>query len=211
MTRRTAILLVAILALIGWIVYQRFFTFITNREPRGTNIIAFGDSLTFGMGVPPHLTWVGLLEKQFGVPIINAGVNGNTTSDALARLQKEVLDRDPKVVIVELGGNDLLKRIPASEIEKNLDEIVRRIQDQGSAVVLLGADAPLGVGGLSGTVKKLGKKYNTAYCPNIMKGILGHTSMLLTTDQIHPNSKGHALIAKRVGKILHREIPSVFH
>jgi acyl-CoA thioesterase-1 len=211
MTRRTAILLLAILVLAGWIVYQRYFTYIENRNPSGTNVIAFGDSIAFGQGVEPEANWVSLLEKRFSVPIVNAGVSGDTSERALVRFDKDVLARDPKVVIIELGGNDLLQQqATIDRVRANLETMIVELQKRGVAVVLLGTDIPFGVGGLSATVKRLGKKYNTAYYPNILSGIIGNNSMLLYGDRIHPNSAGHRLIAKRVGALLHRELPSVF-
>ncbi|MBN1868902.1 arylesterase [Candidatus Sumerlaeota bacterium] len=210
MTRRTVILLGVILALVGWFVYLRYFTFIANRRPEGSNIVAFGDSITAGQGVASQDSWVSLLEKRFGVPIVNAGVSGDTTERAFARFDKDVLARDPMVVIIELGGNDLLQGLPLDQARANLETMTKKLQDEGVAVVLLGVDMPMGVGGLDRVVKQVAKKYDTAYYPNILRGILGRPSMLLDGDRIHPNSAGHELIAKRVGKILRREIPSVF-
>ena len=84
---------------------------ITNFPPDAGPIIALGDSITFGVGATPGQNYVDELEKRLGVDIINAGVSGNTTRDALERLQRDVLSQNPSTVIVLLGGNDELRRV----------------------------------------------------------------------------------------------------
>lgn len=83
---------------------------VTNYPPSSGPIIAFGDSLTAGVGATAGQDYVSQLSRKSGVPIINAGISGNTTRDAAARLQSDVLSRNPSVVIVWLGGNDILQR-----------------------------------------------------------------------------------------------------
>jgi acyl-CoA thioesterase-1 len=83
---------------------------ITNYPERQGPVIAFGDSLTAGVGALPSQDYVTQLSNKSGVSIINAGVSGNTTRDALARLNRDVLSKDPSVVLVWLGGNDILQR-----------------------------------------------------------------------------------------------------
>ena len=79
-----------------------------------------------------------LLSARVGVPIVNAGRSGDTTGSALARLDSAVLSQNPRIVIVVLGGNDVLRRVPHEETFANLDAIVGRIRDRGAAVILVG-------------------------------------------------------------------------
>lgn len=109
---------------------------IANLDSKGKTIICFGNSITEGVGASEGNDFPSLLAKKIGRPVINAGKGGETTFDALKRIEEDVLQKHPKLVIVELGGNDYLQKIPQSETFKNLDEMTRRIQAQGAMVVL---------------------------------------------------------------------------
>src|SRR5437763_9915919 len=85
---------------------------VTNLDSHGSNIIAFGDSLTAGYGANPGEDYPSRLSSMIGVTIMNAGVSGDTTDTALARIDTDVLARDPRLVIVGLGGNDFLRGVP---------------------------------------------------------------------------------------------------
>src|SRR5215212_11260441 len=82
---------------------------VRNIASRGSAIIAFGDSLTAGYGANPGEDYPSRLSTMIGATIVNAGVNGDTTESALARVDADVLARDPRIVLVGLGGNDLLR------------------------------------------------------------------------------------------------------
>jgi acyl-CoA thioesterase-1 len=181
---------------------------VVNDHPSGSNIIAFGDSITAGFGVAPGECYVDFLSRDLGVPIANAGVSGDTTTSALGRLQRDVLDCDPKVVILFLGGNDILNRSEENATGSNLASMIQSIQNAGAAVVLVGVDGPLGLAGLSGAVKKLSDRYGTACIPNAVKGILGHPDLM--ADQIHPNAEGHRIIAERLARVMRKRLPVVF-
>jgi len=173
---------------------------ITNEHPTsGSNIIAFGDSLTQGVGALPKQSWPSQLSKRLGVPIINAGVKGDTTDDALKRLQAEVLGKDPKMVIVLLGGNDYLQKRNRAQTFQNLQAIITKIQGQGALVILVGADFPL-AGSFARLYRETAQKLGCPYIPNILKGILGHGD--LTADSIHPNAAGYKLMADRIEPVV---------
>ena len=107
------------------------------RPTTGESIVAFGDSLVAGQGAGPGQDFVSVLSTRLGIPVINAGRNGDTTSAALARLDRDVLAWNPRIVIVLLGGNDFLRRVPGEETFGNLGTIVADIRRHGSAVVLV--------------------------------------------------------------------------
>ena len=85
---------------------------VANRDAQGSTIICFGDSLTRGLGAAPGHDYPSLLAEALGRDVINAGVNGDTTRDALQRLTADVLARTPQLVIVQFGGNDFLRKVP---------------------------------------------------------------------------------------------------
>ena len=207
-SRKNLLFLVLLLIVVGWSLKGRFLTQITNADPKGSSIILFGDSIAAGYQVQPEQCYASLLSKDFGMPIINAGVPGDTTGSALGRLQADVLARDPKVVMVELGGNDLLQQVSHAVIQKNLESIVSQIQARGAAVVIVGVDGPFGLGGMGSVYKKVANEYHTAYVPNIMSNLLGDKNYM--ADQIHPNAAGHVIIAKRIGAVLRKSLPKVF-
>ena len=166
----------------------------------GTQVIAFGDSLVKGKGASPGKDWVSLLSKQLGVTILNKGRNGETTRLALARLDGDVLQEDPRVVIVCLGGNDALRRWPREETFQNLTRIIGRIQETGAAVVLVGIRGGLLIDPYDEAFEALARKNRTYFVPDIMEGILGNAAWL--ADTVHPNDLGYQHIAERLAPIL---------
>jgi acyl-CoA thioesterase-1 len=163
--------------------------------PTEQTVVAFGDSLTFGTGTTNGNDYVSLLSERTGVRIINAGRPGDTTGSALARLDGSVLSRDPDVVTVLLGGNDLLQGVPVQQRISNITTIVQRIRAEGAAVVLVG----LGNGPLDpfdGTLPALASQTSSSYVPAVLEGILGVPSLM--SDLVHPNNAGHAIMADRI-------------
>ena len=171
---------------------------ITNAAPSGSNVIAFGDSLTQGYRLDPGQGWPEQLSALIGRPILNRGVSGDTTGDALARLERDVLADDPRIVLVCLGGNDMLRRMPADQQFDNLRAIVRRIQEKGALVILIGTEGfkILSNVDYGARYEALAKETGAAYVPDLMDGVLGDPTLML--DQIHPNARGYEKIAKRI-------------
>ena len=110
---------------------------ITNLDSTGDSIVCFGDSLTEGVGAGKGNDYPSLLRRKVGWPVINAGVGGDTTQNAVQRIEEDVLSHDPRMVIVMLGGNDYLRKVPLAKTLANIDTIVARIQDHGAIVVLV--------------------------------------------------------------------------
>jgi len=162
----------------------------------GTNIIAFGDSLVEGHGATPGNDFVSLLSRRIGAPIINAGQGGDTTSAALARLDSDVLARDPRVVIVLLGGNDFLRRVPKEQTFANLATIAERIRSTGAAVVLVGVNVGLWRDPYGDEYENVARRTSAGLVPDILDDILGDQHLM--TDSIHPNDRGYQIVADRV-------------
>lgn len=165
-------------------------------EPRQGPVVILGDSLAAGVGSESGAGFVGLLEERLGIEIVNAGVPGNTTAQGLERLEKDVLDRDPALVIVELGGNDFLRKVDPQETFANLERIIARCHERGAAVLLLGVQGTLIGGEAQRRYAALAKRTGAACVPNIMEGILTRPS--LKSDGIHPNDRGYQRVADRV-------------
>src|SRR5437016_3717656 len=134
---------IAVLALVAaWLLWPSRYARVANLDSRGTNVIAFGDSLTAGYGAQPGEDYPSKLSSMIGTTVINAGVSGDTTESALARIESDVLAHNPRIVIVGLGGNDFLQGVPIATTEGNLRATVRAIHGGGAMVVLLGFRFP---------------------------------------------------------------------
>lgn len=171
---------------------------ITNAHSHSGPIVAFGDSLTQGVGANEGETYPELLARMIGKPVINAGVGGNTIFDGERRLERDVLSRKPGIVIVLLGGNDILQRKDMKTSFESLERIVRRIQENGALVALVGIKVITPFGGVGGQYHDLARRTGCVYVGDILNGIFLDRSLM--SDQIHPNSKGYAIMAERIAK-----------
>ncbi len=168
-------------------------------------VIAFGDSLTRGYGViPPERNYVVYLSDYVHIPIINAGKTRDTTSDALIRLKEDVLDKKPNIVIVFLGGNDYLDGYSSEVVRANLKTIVHKIEAIGARVILLGGDSQLSSNYEKVYQEVANEEKVFAYIPAVLNGILFRKDLLY--DSIHPNEKGHELIAQKILPALQRAL-----
>ncbi|MEX0931185.1 MAG: GDSL-type esterase/lipase family protein [Candidatus Paceibacterota bacterium] len=205
MTRkhRNAVVLVLVIALAGALFFfiTRDDEVIKNINSNGTTIVAFGDSLVEGVGASDGNDFVTLLSERVGEPIINLGVSGNTSAQALLRID-EVLEHDPKVVLVLIGGNDYLRQVPKSTLFLNLRQIVTRIQNSGSAVIVLGVRGGLLRDNFDSDYRDLARELEAGYVPNVLDGIIGKPDLL--SDSIHPNDVGYIRIADKVEPVLRR-------
>ncbi len=172
---------------------------VTNYPSEGSDVIAFGDSLVVGFGATSEKDFVSLLSQKIGQPIANLGVSGDTTQKGLARL-KELDAYNPKVVIVLLGGNDALQRVPPAETFANLRTIIADIQKRGAVVLLLGVRGGLVNNTFDTEFETLARETGSAYVPDVLDGLFGNRAYM--ADGIHPNDAGNALIAERVHKAL---------
>lgn len=172
---------------------------ITNFNSKGKNIIAYGDSLTAGVGASKGKDYVSLLQSKAGVPVINAGKSGDTTESALMRIN-EVLNKNPRIVIIFIGGNDYLRKLPIEETFSNIEEMIKKIQEKGSAVVLVGVPGGILGDPYQARFEGLAEKYKTAYVPQFLKSII--TKQDLMSDSIHPNNKGYAIVAENIYEVL---------
>lgn len=165
--------------------------------------MAFGDSLVYGVGSTVGEDFVAMLENKSGHRIINLGVSGNTTADGLARIH-EVLKQNPKVVMVLLGGNDFLRKVPIDTTFQNLDAIVTELDRYGARVIILGVQGGLLNDQHKDRFAKLAKEHKSLYVPNVIDGLIGNSTYM--SDAIHPNDKGYAKIANKVLPVLKKAL-----
>jgi lysophospholipase L1-like esterase len=185
----------AVAVLIGlWLSWPA--THVRNRDARGHNVIAFGDSLTAGYGASEGEDYPSKLGAILNLQIINAGVSGDTTEQALRRIDDDVLALDPKLVIVGLGGNDFLQNLPLATTEANLRTAIRKIQARGAMVILLGYRFPSLQNNYEKMYARVAKDEECLLVPDLLDGILSDPS--LKSDEIHPNAKGYAILAERI-------------
>lgn len=171
-----------------------------DKPTSGKNIIVFGDSLVFGVGAEKDKDLVSYLSQDLNTPILNAGKSGDTTATALVRLDSDVLQQEPKIVIIILGGNDILRRVPKQETLNNLKIIITKIQATGAAVILGGIDSGYIIGNLSSEYEDLARELKTSFVPDILGGVIGKKELM--HDSIHPNSNGYRIMADKFKKPL---------
>ncbi len=185
------------------------FFFIHNKKdqpninpPKNAKIVAFGDSLVRGMGSTAGNDFVSLLSRSIGAPIINEGKSGDTTVTAMTRLD-EVIAHDPGTVIILLGGNDYLRKVPMETTFANLNTIIDRLKQNNTRVILLGVRGGLLKDLYDEDFAQLAKDQDVPYISNVLEDLIGNDSLM--SDAIHPNDKGYAIIAERVLPVL-REV-----
>lgn len=182
--------------LITWAFFPSPYAKVRNLGSKGTSIIAFGDSLTAGYGAAAGEDYPSRLSGMLGTTIVNTGVSGDTTDSALARLETDVLSRNPRIVIVGLGGNDFLRGASLASTESTLHTIVKKIQASGAMVILLGYRFPSLNANYEAMYERVAKEEGCLLIPDVMDGILSDPS--LKSDTIHPNAAGYAVIAERM-------------
>jgi len=200
MTKTITIIIICVaLGIAAYFLFRTKDPMITNFPPMQGPIVALGDSLVFGYGSSMNNDFVSVLEKETGREIINMGINGNTTADGLARIDT-VIALKPSVVMVLLGGNDFLRKVPAAETFNNLDLIVQKLQVSGAVVVVLGIQGGVLNDPFAPQFENLAERHGAAYVPNVLAGMIGNQSLM--SDAIHPNDAGYKRVAAKVLPVL---------
>ena len=175
-------------------------------QTRPVTIVAMGDSLTEGYGVPEEQTYPALLEKRLhalgpGYRVINAGISGETSSGALSRLQW-VLTLKPDIVILETGANDGLRGIDPNLIRNNLSHIVRELKRREVVVVLAGMKIVTNLGpeytkAFSRIYPEVAAEQDVIFIPFILEGVAGNPEFN-QRDGIHPTAEGYAVVLETI-------------
>jgi acyl-CoA thioesterase I len=171
-----------------------------------TRILAFGDSLTAGLGVAPDQAFPAQLAARlkadgYDVTVDNGGVSGDTTAGGLARLDWTIGDR-PDIVLLELGANDMLRGLDPKHAETNLDTMLSKLKAAKVKVLLIGMKASTNWGpdyqkDFDAIYPKLAKKYDVPLYPFFLEGV-ALDPKLNQPDMLHPNPAGVAVIVGRI-------------
>jgi acyl-CoA thioesterase I len=164
-------------------------------------VLAFGDSLTFGTGAGPEEAYPQVLAKLINRPVVGAGVPGETTAEGMERLPAVLDEVRPKLILLCLGGNDMLRRIETATIEANLRAMVRLARSQGIGVVLIGVPEPVLFGTTAAFYGKLAAELGVPIEKKILQNVLFDKE--LKSDQIHPNARGYRRMAQALADFLH--------
>jgi acyl-CoA thioesterase-1 len=165
-----------------------------NLDSPGTTIVCLGDSITAGVGASAGRGFVAVLGERLGREVLNDGVSGDTAAGGLSRLP-QVLAQDPWLVIVELGGNDILRQVPIEETEEALGEIVRRLLAARVLPLLIAVGGPFG-SRHADMYDRLASRYHVPVVRKVLREIL--LDPALKADEVHPNDDGHARLAAAV-------------
>ncbi|HSE03129.1 MAG TPA: arylesterase [Methylomirabilota bacterium] len=173
-------------------------------------IVAFGDSLTAGLGVPADQTYPALLGERlrregFDYKVVNAGVSGDTTAGGLRRVDW-ALRLKPEIVILELGVNDALRGQRLTAVRANLDQLVARFQAAGARVLVAGMRLPPNYGtryadDFHRLFGEVARARNAPYMPFFLDGV-GAVARLNQADGIHPTAEGYAIVVERLWPFL---------
>ena len=166
----------------------------------GENIICFGDSLTFGTGAPRDKSYPAQLAEMIGQPVLNAGIPGDTTARALQRLERDVLSKSPRIVLITLGGNDLKNGVDKKTAFTNLKAIVEAIQAKDALIVIGGIKLLIWDRGYKEGYEKLAAETGILLVPNILGGLMGNKELM--HDTIHPNGAGYEIMANKFYKAI---------
>ena len=183
------------------------FAFTAQASDAPIRILAFGDSLSAGYGLDdvgdafPAQLEKALKAKGHNVVVVPSAISGETTSGARSRLEFTLGDK-PDAVIVEFGGNDALRAFDPKITAENMDVIVRRIQKDGTPVLIAGMMAPPNLGRdyeqrFNAVFAKVAKDTNALFYPFFLEGAITVTGMM-QNDTIHPNPTGVKVIVARM-------------
>ncbi len=170
--------------------------------PAGSVVLALGDSLTFGTGATPETSYPAVLTALSGWQVVNAGVPGDTSAQALERLPALLQEHKPALVLVSIGGNDLLRRLPEGHTRANLQRICELASDAGAQVMVLAVPRPSVAAAFIGSLSDHPMYAEVSAALKLPLHAQGWAGVLadeaLRADQIHANARGYAQMARGV-------------
>lgn len=163
-------------------------------------IVAFGDSLTFGTGASRETAYPAVLATLTGRTVVNAGVPGDTTASALQRLPAVLDQHRPRLVLLCLGGNDMLRKQPEADTENNLRRLVASIRASGAEVMLIAVPAPTLFGGPPAFYARVADDLKLPLEDDAFDAVLRDNR--LKADPIHANAAGYRVVAEQLADFL---------
>jgi len=189
----------------------------TPQPPTAPRLVALGDSLTAGLGIPREQAYPAVLQRRLkerghAIEVINAGVSGDTSADGLRRANW-ALEGDVRLLILALGANDALRGLPVAQMKTNLQGIIHRARQRGIPVLLAGMEAPPNYGEQYAAeyrqvFQELSRENKLIFVPFLLQGVAG-VAELNQGDGIHPTSAGAERIADHLWPSVEKMIESV--
>lgn len=174
-------------------------------------VLVFGDSLSAGYGIDVDQSWTALLQARlqsqgYEHRVINASISGDTSEGGAARIDRAIEEFGPVLVILELGGNDGLRGIPAGTMRNNLDKIIAASRSSGAAVVILGIRIPSNYGSryqeaFENVYRELAAKHDVPWIEFFMEGV-AFDENLMQSDGMHPNAAGQLVLLDNAWPII---------
>lgn len=165
----------------------------------GATVLALGDSLTFGTGATPETSYPTVLARLTGWNVVNAGIPGDTSAQALARLPALLQEHSPQLVLVGIGGNDFLRRMSETDTRANIRRICEQALAAGAQVMLIAVPAPSAAAVIAGSLSDHPLYQEIADSLRLPLHAKGWSTVLanaaLRSDQIHANAQGYEAFA----------------
>lgn len=176
--------------------------------PAQASVLVLGDSISAGHGLSPEQSWVSRLAAISGWQMINGGVSGDTSAQGRARLAGLLEEHHPQAVMIELGGNDMLRRLATRDTVSTLEAIIAEVRAAGARPVLIAIPAPSVAGAAFGSLSDadfyagIAKRQKVPLIDDAVAEVLSQPAFKL--DQLHPNADGHRALADKVAGKLRR-------
>lgn len=170
----------------------------------GATVLAFGDSVTHGTGAGPGEDYPARLAAITGWNVINAGIPGDTAGEARRRLGPLLSRHDPVLVLIELGGNDFLRKRPVGNVKVDLEAMVKQVRDHGAIPVLVAVPRLSLLRARAGALKDseiyaaIAESRNILLIEDIFSDVLSDPA--LRADPIHPNAEGYHALANGIAE-----------
>ncbi|WP_440466610.1 arylesterase [Pseudomonas sp. YH-1] len=179
----------------AWLMGGCLALLLITQQAAAQTLLVVGDSISAGLGLDTSLGWVNLLDKRlkeqgFDYKVVNASISGDTTAGGLARLPALLSEQKPKLVVIELGGNDGLRGMAPAQLQQNLSGMVQQSQKSGARVILLGMRLPPNYGqrytdAFAKVFDSVASEQKIPLVPFFLEGVGGVQDMM-QADGIHP-------------------------
>lgn len=177
--------------------------------PAGATVLVLGDSVSYGTGAGKGEDYPTLLAARTGWNIVNAGIPGDTSAGGLQRLPELLEEHAPRLLLIELGGNDFLRRMPRGETTANLKAMVAQARAKSIPVVLLAMPQPNLFGAALRSLsdepiyEAIAEETQTPLISDVFSGVLSKNE--LKSDPIHPNAEGYRQVAEQLAAALREQ------
>jgi len=168
--------------------------------PGDAVVLAFGDSLTYGTGAAAAESYPAQLEALIGRRVVRAGVPGEVSAQALARLPEALDEHAPKLLLLCIGGNDFLQRMSPVDAAANVRAMVKLARERGVEVLLVGTPELSLSGAAPAFYAEIAREFGLPYEGEVIGEVL--TDRALKSDLVHPNGRGYRIIAERLAESL---------